>query len=131
MLCLPLRESVIKKINSICRSTGRKSSVAWQQVCSPVKDGGLNILNLNTWNSVTLMKSLWNICMKVDNLWVKWIYTYYLKSRDYRVEIKTNNCTWILKHIMARIQDINGIQHLWNSMMAYGKFKMMKVYYEL
>ncbi|XP_058726214.1 uncharacterized protein LOC131597539 [Vicia villosa] len=136
MLCLPLPDFVIKKINSICRSfiwTGkatnsRKSPVAWHHVCKPVKQGGLNILNLQVWNSVALMKSLWNICMKVDNLWVKWVHTYYLKGRNYDAEINTNNCTWILKCIMTKIQDISGVQHLWNSMIAQAKFQMMKVY---
>lgn len=34
------------------------------------EDGIIGSLVL-TWNRVALLKSLWNVCMKVDNLWVK------------------------------------------------------------
>lgn len=66
--------------------------------------------------------------MKVDNLWVKWIHTYYLKGCDVMTDLPTNNCTWIFKQIMARKVGIGNILQIWNNMVAQGKFQMMKVY---
>lgn len=89
MLCFPIPKFVLKKIEAICRSfiwTGcsevkKKSPVAWETVCRPKCQGGLDIINLTVWNQVTMMKCLWNLCRKSDNLWVKWIHMYYLKKR--------------------------------------------------
>lgn len=38
------------------------------------------------------------------------------------------NCTWILKHIMARIEDIGRILNVWNKMVTQRKFSMMQLY---
>ncbi|CAL5195866.1 unnamed protein product [Lathyrus oleraceus] len=81
---------VIQKIDFICRSfiwTGnskisRKYPVAWKKTCSPIKQGGFNVINFEVWNTVTLLKCLWNLCRKVDSMWVMWIHVYYLKGKD-------------------------------------------------
>lgn len=136
MSSLPLPDSIIKKLDTICRyfiwsgitTPSKKKTVAWKKVCRPVKQGGVNILNLKIWNHVALLKCLWNICMELDNLEVKWIHTYYLKGCDITIDFHTNNCTWILKHIMARKVDIDKIQQLCNNMVLNRKFKTMQVY---
>ncbi|CAK8579589.1 unnamed protein product [Lathyrus sativus] len=77
--CLPMPKTVIKKIDSICRSfiwTGkdtvsRKCPVAWKHMSCPTAQGGLNLINLQIWNNVLLLKCLWNLCKKYDTLWVK------------------------------------------------------------
>ncbi|XP_058761495.1 uncharacterized protein LOC131634890 [Vicia villosa] len=136
MHCLPLPKAVLKKIDSICRTfiwsgkatQGKKSPVAWKQVCRPLKAGGLNILNLHTWNSVAMLKNLWAICMKGDNLWVKWVHTYFLKGRDPMIDLQTTNCTWILKHILDNKAEVHKILTTWNQMINQGVFHMTKVY---
>lgn len=35
-------------------------------------------MELELWNRIFLLKLLWNIDAKSDNLWVHWIYVYYL-----------------------------------------------------
>ncbi|KAL5132045.1 putative ribonuclease H protein [Glycine soja] len=89
MQCLPLPKSVINKIDSICRrfvwsggTEGKKNPVAWTTVCRPRKLGGLDVLNLHVWNQITLLKCLWNICKKTDNLWVKWVHIHYMKGKE-------------------------------------------------
>ncbi|XP_058784852.1 uncharacterized protein LOC131659717 [Vicia villosa] len=86
MQCLPLPKFVIHNINNVYRSfiwTGghevkRKSLVAWSKVCRPISQGGINIPNLEGWSKVAMLKCLWNICNKFDNLWddtfVPWRY---------------------------------------------------------
>ncbi|PNX74719.1 ribonuclease H, partial [Trifolium pratense] len=77
--CLPLPKGVIKKINSICHTflwTGsieksRKAPVAWKFFCQPKRNGGLNIIDLEVWNRITLLKLLWNLSGKSDSLWEK------------------------------------------------------------
>lgn len=81
MQCLPVPKCVIKKIDSLCRSfiwngsdvNSRKSPIAWQIMCRPKSQGGLSIINLVIWNKICMLKCLWNICNKSDNLWVKWV----------------------------------------------------------
>lgn len=66
MQYLPLSKFVLKKIDAICKSflwTGgadinRKSPVAWKTVCKPRRQGGLYIIDLDTWNKATMMKLL-------------------------------------------------------------------------
>ncbi|XP_058739137.1 uncharacterized protein LOC131611028 [Vicia villosa] len=136
MLNFPLPKAVIKRINSICRisvwtgktDVSRKSPVAWSKVCSLIKQGGLGLMNLTIWNKVTLLKCLWNICKKSDNLWIQWIHKVYLKGRDVmNVEIGSN-CTWIIKKILKCKNLIDPIRQLWKSMSNDGKFSMRKVY---
>ncbi|XP_058783399.1 uncharacterized protein LOC131658081 [Vicia villosa] len=71
MNCFPIPKCVIHKIDSICRSfiwagkeKSRKSPVAWKTMCSPMRKVGLNIINLEVWNRIAMLKCLWNISMK-------------------------------------------------------------------
>ncbi|XP_058742526.1 uncharacterized protein LOC131615023 [Vicia villosa] len=63
-------------------SPNNKSTVAWAKMCKPIKHGGLNILNLEVWNQITMLKLLWNLCKKQDYLWVKWMHSYFLKEHN-------------------------------------------------
>ncbi|KAL9691865.1 hypothetical protein QQ045_012292 [Rhodiola kirilowii] len=62
---------VIKKISTICRNfllsgnaPGRKSLVAWNEVCKPKMVGGLGILNLSLFNKALLLGQLWDVAQK-------------------------------------------------------------------
>lgn len=64
--CFPIPKTVIKRINTACKTfvwtcgnaPSRKSSIAWKVVCKPKKKGGLNILDLECWNNITMLKLL-------------------------------------------------------------------------
>ncbi|GJS98083.1 hypothetical protein Tco_0819253 [Tanacetum coccineum] len=50
------------------------------KLCGRPKDqGGLGLKNLQTWNHALLAKHVWNIAIKKDSLWVKWVH--YVKLR--------------------------------------------------
>ncbi|XP_058734106.1 uncharacterized protein LOC131605815 [Vicia villosa] len=136
MASLPFPASIIQKLESMCRSyiwagsssLSKKSPVAWKRVCTPIKQGGLSILNLQVWNLVAALKCLWKISMKENNLRVKWIHSYYLKGRDVLSDIQNTNCTWITKSIMASKEMLGRIGNLWQDMKVQKKFSMMRVY---
>ncbi|XP_058783490.1 uncharacterized protein LOC131658182 [Vicia villosa] len=137
MQCFPIPKGVIKKIEDICRKfiwTGNhennssKSPVAWIKVCSSYKQGGLQILNMYWWNCALLMKCLWNISEKADNLWVKWINCHYLKGRDVmEYEIKGSN-SWMFKGILKQREHIANMQQVWNEAKLKHKFSTTKFY---
>ncbi|KAM6592908.1 hypothetical protein CsatA_000611 [Cannabis sativa] len=87
---LVLPKKVVAEIERICRSFLWKGSnnmlgagaVAWDKVCLSKTEGGIGFLNINTWNKAALMKNIWTLAVKKDNLWVKWIHSVYLKNGD-------------------------------------------------
>ncbi|CAK8572589.1 unnamed protein product [Lathyrus sativus] len=136
MQCLPLPKAVIRKIDSICRSfiwTGkdsisRKCLVAWNRTCCPTTQGGLNLLNLQVWNKVLLLKCLWNLCRKTNNLWVKWIHTHYLKDKSVmNYETKTHN-SWIMRGILKHRDNMGEIRNDWDQIVNAQKFKVSVLY---
>ncbi|CAK8544456.1 unnamed protein product [Lathyrus sativus] len=139
MQCICFPKTVISKINAICRSflwTGgstisRKSPIAWDKVCKPAVKGGLNVLDLVAWNSMFMMKLLWNICMKTDDLWVRWIHAYYLKNEDVMNRMVKNSDSNIFKTILLQRENIGNMQDAWNEMVQAGRFIGRRVYVNL
>ncbi|XP_058727182.1 uncharacterized protein LOC131598616 [Vicia villosa] len=134
-MCFPLPKAVIHKIEAICRAfvwtgkdKGHKSPVAWHQVCRPIKQGGMNIINMGIWNQVALLKCLWNIAMKLDNLWVKWVHLYYLKRNNIWTASTPTTCTWIMRAIFERRSDAQEHHQIWLQMQNIGKFSMKRMY---
>lgn len=73
MNVFPIPKKVIAKIESICRNflwsakaKGRKSLVAWNNVCDPRNAGGLNLRKLHSWNKALILKLLWKIHSKAN-----------------------------------------------------------------
>lgn len=109
MQCFPLPRFTLKKIDTICRSflwnggadISRKSHVAWKNICKPSKQGGLNIIDLDTWNRISMMKLLGNLNGKSDNLWVRWVHAYYFKHTiviDVKIQFNSSSIIKTLMH---------------------------------
>ncbi|XP_058733186.1 uncharacterized protein LOC131604785 [Vicia villosa] len=135
MSCFPIPKGVLHKIDAICRAfiwagkeESKKSPMAWKIVCTPVRKGGLNIINLDVWNQIAVLKCLWNISMKRDNLWVRWVHAYFLKKKSLHDAQVNSNTTWMLKAIMGAREKICCYQPLWDQMMATNNFNMKKMY---
>lgn len=78
----------------------RKSPISWKKVCNSKNQDGLNIITIEHWNKSNLIKLLWNLSGKCDNLWIKWIHYYYIKGRDLMKVSMKNNWSWIIKDIL-------------------------------
>lgn len=84
----PLPDGVMRNIISICRNflwTGdvQKSTsalVSWKSICMPKAEGGLGLFDLRARNRSFLGKQLWNIHLKSDSVWIRWIHHFYLSS---------------------------------------------------
>ncbi|CAK8565426.1 unnamed protein product [Lathyrus sativus] len=136
MQCFLIPKFAIKKINSICRSfiwsgnceASRKSLSTWKRVCSTIKQGGLQIINLTMWNCMLLLKCLWNLCRKADSIWVMGMYSYYLKGTFVMgYEAKIHN-SWIFKSILKQREKLGDIQQLWDQVLLQQKFPLQPFY---
>ncbi|KAL6512997.1 hypothetical protein OROHE_019787 [Orobanche hederae] len=105
IFCFPNR--VMKMINTICRqflwsgdAAGRKSPVAWDIVCRPKSEEGLGLAHLETWNRVCFLKMLWEIHLKADKLWIKWIHHFYVKDHDVMQMEVPSHASFLFKKIL-------------------------------
>ena len=42
--------------------------MAWKDLCSSYEEGGLGIKSIERWNVAAILKMLWNLSSKKDNL---------------------------------------------------------------
>lgn len=136
--CFPLPQGVLHKIEAVCRSflwsnsdtVTRKAPVAWEQVCAPTSQGGLQVIDLPLWSKACLLKLLWNLCNKEDSLWVKWIHAYYMTREQVMSQPVPPSSSWIMKGIMLCMTLTIG-NSTWDSMRGLPKFKTGVMYMAL
>lgn len=137
MQCIHFLKQVCNKIEAICRSflwsgkkvITKKSHVAWNKVFSHISQGGLNIISIKVQNKACLIKLLQNLCRKIDSLWIKWVYCYYIKNTNILlVPIKTT-CSWILKAIIKQRDFMH--QQIQQQVAQDNKFRTKLVYHSL
>lgn len=100
-------QQILKEIESMLRAflwTGveLKSSsakVKWADVCTPKKEGGLGFKPLKEWNKATMLRHLWAISKKADNLWVRWIHAYVIKHRNLWYMDPPNDSSWTIRKL--------------------------------
>jgi hypothetical protein len=86
----PMPESVINRITCLCRTflwTGTtvktmSALVAWKSVCLPKAEGGLGLYDIKARNNCFLVKQLWNIHLKADSIWIRWVHHFYLQNMN-------------------------------------------------
>lgn len=84
-----MSSKVIKLIEAYCRSfmwsgtnvTTKRALISWEKVCQAKSTGGLNILNLKSWNKAAILKLQWDLTTKEDRLWIKWVHMYHIKGQ--------------------------------------------------
>ncbi|XP_019238392.1 PREDICTED: uncharacterized protein LOC109218478 [Nicotiana attenuata] len=104
-----LPKKVIKNITAICRNflwdgkvnTNRVPLVACDLICRLKIEGGLGIIDCETWNQAAIAKYVWNIAKKVDNLWVQWVDHIYLKKKDWWLYKPPQDCNWYWRKICS------------------------------
>ena len=77
----------------------RMSLVAWETICKPRKQRGLEIRNFYKWNIAAIAKYVWWICEKKDNLWVKWVHSIYIKHGEWKNHEPGYNSSWAWRKI--------------------------------
>lgn len=98
-----LPQSVLSEVDRKCReflwgSTTEKKKillVAWDKVCRPKKQGGLNIKGCKLWNIAMVGKLIWLIMEKNDILWLKWANGIYMNGEhDFWMHNPSNDSSW-------------------------------------
>lgn len=114
----PIPDGVITHLNSLCGRFlwGKNlSSFSWNNVCLPVKERGLGILNFKAWNAAFLAKILWNIHNKKDTLWVKWVHHQYLSNNNLwdwsPAKSKVSHLMWSIIGVRNQLADKLGGVH--------------------
>jgi hypothetical protein len=57
--------------------------VAWKTVCLPKHERGLGLLDIQVSNNCFIAKHLWNIHLKQDSIWIRWIHHFYLNTTPF------------------------------------------------
>ncbi|XP_058733794.1 uncharacterized protein LOC131605460 [Vicia villosa] len=75
-----------------------------------------------------MMKLLWDLKMKSDCLWVRWIHSYFIKGHDlFHMDIP-NSASWVYKSILNTRPHITDIREQWDNSLVAKKFYMSKMY---
>ncbi|KAH1066826.1 hypothetical protein J1N35_031813 [Gossypium stocksii] len=85
------QEVYIKKISQICIgffSKGRDYvaygvAVCWQLICSPKREGGLGLRNLEEWNKACILLQVGRILAQKDSIWIASIKEYIMKRKNF------------------------------------------------
>ncbi|XP_070038220.1 uncharacterized protein [Nicotiana tomentosiformis] len=67
------------------------------------KEGGLNIVDIYTWNKTAILKHYWNLCKKKDRLCIQWVHIYYTKGNEVW-ENTTPQASWLIQKILKAKQ---------------------------
>ncbi|GJY31882.1 RNA-directed DNA polymerase, eukaryota, reverse transcriptase zinc-binding domain protein [Tanacetum coccineum] len=57
-----------------------KAKVLWEAVCLPKKEGGLGLRRLEFFNKALMVSHIWNLLVRKESLWAKWIHEYKLRG---------------------------------------------------
>ena len=60
----------------------------------------MNLRDMHKWNRVALLKHLWNLARSKENMWVKWVHSYYLKNKDMFTAAIFMHVIWSFKKII-------------------------------
>lgn len=104
-----LPSSVLKSIKSVMlqfvwkgsslQSLGAK--VAWDKLALPFAEGGLNIKQLDEWNTAAILLHVWNVANPHStSLWAKWIKNTVLKDKNFWCIPIPSDCSWIWKKVL-------------------------------
>jgi len=107
-----------------------KALVSWRQICLPKVSGGWNILSLPYWNKAAVTRILWDLAHKSDNMWVRWVHTYYFKKLDWWNDFHPKSCSWVLKKVLKSrkiIDEVGG----WSTVQHRGIFSIQKLYNQI
>ena len=65
----------------------------------PFTKGGWNLRDMYIWNKATMLKHLWNLARKKNNLWV---HSYYMKLEEVHNVKVSIHASWSFKKIISQ-----------------------------
>ncbi|GJW51132.1 putative RNA-directed DNA polymerase, eukaryota, reverse transcriptase zinc-binding domain protein [Tanacetum coccineum] len=77
-----------------------KAKVSWEVVCLPKDEGGLGIRRLDLFNKALMTTHIWKLLSVKESLWVKWIYKYKIRDRNFWKLPCRGNMTWGWRNIL-------------------------------
>lgn len=100
-------KEVLRRVTSICRaylwsgkSEGKRNLVSWKAVCENKSSGGLGVKDLVAFNKALMMTHIWDISLKKDNLWIKWMNNYFFKDTQIWEMEERQHLPWTLKALI-------------------------------
>lgn len=75
--------------------------IAWSSIICPREEGGLGVRDLGAWNRALMAKLWWNLHMKKDSLWIKWIHHFYFKQTSVWEWSPPNLASPMIKFLMV------------------------------
>lgn len=100
--------SIIKKIEGIFSAFLWKGTsmahvgakVAWHFICYPLREGGLGIKNLKTWNKAATLKHIWRLLVDKDSLWTVWVTIVLLRNKSFWLINIPSTAFWSWRKIL-------------------------------
>lgn len=83
-------------------TNGAKYKVAWEVVCRPIEEGGLNIKNIETQNICLFLKFIHKLHNSSKSSWGKWIQTFIYRGNK-RLGDKISTCSSAWRYLMSLI----------------------------
>lgn len=77
------------------------------------------------WNKSTLIKMLWNLHMKSDKLWIRWVNAYYLKGDTILHWHVKDTHSWMIKSII-KVREIVLNNAYWEKVFRCRKLKLAR-----
>lgn len=68
-------------------------------MCESKFEGGLGICDCVKWNFVIIGKLVWDIVLKVDKFWVRWVNYVYIKGKNWWEYNLNDDLSWVWKKI--------------------------------
>ena len=106
--------------------------VAWEKVCFPKRQGGLNIKDSGIWNEASVGKLIWQLAVNKESMWVKRIHGIYNKEGTFWEHSAPLDSSWYWRKINFLK---NKMKHWYTqgqfNLTGTGKFSITSAYNEL
>ncbi|XP_060169369.1 uncharacterized protein LOC132600320 [Lycium barbarum] len=80
-------------------------------MCLPKSVCGQNVININLWNRAAMAKACWDLTLKNDSLWIKWIHVYYIKGRQMTPMIIPQQASW-MTNVVTSTEQVTRVEKL-------------------
>ncbi|XP_057249934.1 uncharacterized protein LOC130591055 [Beta vulgaris subsp. vulgaris] len=105
-------------------------NIKWEDLCRSKKAGGVGFRNITIWNKAAVAKLVWHIGCQKDDLWVKWVHSFYVKGRNWWDFPAPPGASWVLKYLCKVKNDLHQLD-MANWSMMNQVYSIKKVYTDM